>query len=195
MKIRAISSAVFAALSLAALPAVAVSNSLTFQDVTFNTSAVGNTLTLNIADATNASGDWFGVGYLSAFEIKNIGTVTSAIITGPGSFAANLTNGLAAKSIGCNTGGGDGVCFAAMPEPLTSSMTWNILFTGNNLNFDLPHLKVQFLTAATDSKPKGSLLSKDIPPVPEPETYAMMLAGMGLVGAIARRRRAEQANA
>jgi len=30
-------------------------------------------------------------------------------------------------------------------------------------------------------------------PVPEPETYAMMLAGLGLMGAIARRRKAKAA--
>jgi hypothetical protein len=29
--------------------------------------------------------------------------------------------------------------------------------------------------------------------VPEPETYAMLLAGLGLVGAIARRRKAKAA--
>jgi PEP-CTERM motif len=29
--------------------------------------------------------------------------------------------------------------------------------------------------------------------VPEPETYAMMLAGLGLMGAVARRRKAKQA--
>jgi hypothetical protein len=32
-----------------------------------------------------------------------------------------------------------------------------------------------------------------IPPVPEPETYAMMLAGLGMVAAVARRRRRPQA--
>lgn len=31
------------------------------------------------------------------------------------------------------------------------------------------------------------------PPVPEPETYAMLLAGLGLIGAIARRRKSSQA--
>ena len=30
-------------------------------------------------------------------------------------------------------------------------------------------------------------------PVPEPETYAMLLAGLGLIGAVARRRQAKQA--
>jgi hypothetical protein len=30
-------------------------------------------------------------------------------------------------------------------------------------------------------------------PVPEPETYAMLLAGLGLMGAIAKRRKDKQA--
>lgn len=40
---------------------------------------------------------------------------------------------------------------------------------------------------ATAGEIRGQLL---LAPVPEPETYAMMLAGLGLVGAIARRRKA-----
>ena len=35
--------------------------------------------------------------------------------------------------------------------------------------------------------------SASVSAVPEPETYAMMLAGLGLIGAIARRRKAKQA--
>jgi hypothetical protein len=34
----------------------------------------------------------------------------------------------------------------------------------------------------------GSISSSTVSPVPEPETYAMLLAGLGLMGAIARRR-------
>jgi len=34
----------------------------------------------------------------------------------------------------------------------------------------------------------GSLISQQVSPVPEPETYAMFLAGLGLIGFIARRR-------
>lgn len=34
--------------------------------------------------------------------------------------------------------------------------------------------------------------SGDISPAPEPETYAMLLAGLGLIGAIARRRKGQQ---
>lgn len=38
----------------------------------------------------------------------------------------------------------------------------------------------------------SSLWVRGVTPVPEPETYALMLAGLGLVGAIARRRKASQ---
>ena len=67
--------------------------------------------------------------------------------------------------------------------------SWTIDFTGTGLSFDAPHLKVQFLIDEDQRKPTGSVLSQ---PVPEPETYAMMLAGLGLLGAIARRRKAGQ---
>jgi hypothetical protein len=40
-----------------------------------------------------------------------------------------------------------------------------------------------------------SLNSANISPVPEPETYAMLLAGLGLMGGIARRRKQKLANA
>jgi hypothetical protein len=194
MKIKAISGAMLTALSLAALPAVAASNSLTFQGVTFNTDVLdADTLKLEILNATSATGNWAGVNWLKAFEIKDIGNVTGAsIVSGPGSFAANVANGLSAAGLGCTTGGTTGACFTGAAIALTPAMTWVIDFTGTGLNFAAPHLKVQFLTNLTDSSKTGDLLSQTIPPVPEPETYAMMLAGMGLVGFIARRRRAEQ---
>ncbi|TLD43976.1 MAG: hypothetical protein FAZ92_03749 [Accumulibacter sp.] len=200
MKIGAISGAMLAALSLAALPAVAASNSLTFQGVTFNTYALdADTLKLEILNATNATGNWAGVSWLKAFEIKDIivkdiGNVTAAsIFSGPGSFAADVANGLSAN-VGCSTGGTNGACFTGSPIALTPAMTWVIDFTGSDLTFAAPHLKVQFLKDVGQDKATGDLLSKTIPPIPEPETYAMMLAGMGLVGAIARRRREEQRN-
>lgn len=195
MKIGAISGAMLAALSIAALPAVAASNSLTFQGVTFNTDALdADTLKLEILNATSATGNWAGVNWLKAFEIKDIGNVTAAsIVSGPGSFAADVAHGLSAD-VGCKTGGTNGACFTGAAIALTPAMTWVIDFTGTGLTFAAPHLKVQFLTDATQGKATGDLLSRTIPPVPEPETYAMMLAGMGLVGVVARRRRAEQSD-
>ena len=38
----------------------------------------------------------------------------------------------------------------------------------------------------------GGTLPPPIPSIPEPETYAMLLAGLGLIGGIARRRKAKQ---
>jgi len=52
-----------------------------------------------------------------------------------------------------------------------------------HLSFDLP-------TGVTLSSASGLLLTGNaVPAVPEPETYALMLAGLGLVGWFARRRR------
>ena len=58
-------------------------------------------------------------------------------------------------------------------------------------------LKARYLD--TDGRKVGSLVSEGLtqtdppaPPVPEPETYAMFLAGLGILGAIGRRRKAMQ---
>jgi hypothetical protein len=152
-----------------------------------------DTLNIETIDATGATGNRSGANWLKACEINDIGSVTGAsIVSGPRSFAANVTNGLSA-SVGCTTGGTDGACFTGAATALAPAMTRVIDFPGTGLNFAASHLKVQFLRDAGQNKATGDLLWRKIPPIPEPETYAMMLAGMGLVGVIARRRRAEQA--
>lgn len=168
--------------------ASATTNSLTFQGVTFNTWAIdADSLGLSILDATDATGNWDGISFLKAFEIKGIGNVTGASISDPG-FSVYVDNGLSAN-LGCATGETPGACFAAStPLSLSDSMTWTMDFTGTDLDFGTPHLKVQFLTNLTDTKATGDLLSQTIQPVPEPETYALLLAGLGLMGAVARRR-------
>jgi hypothetical protein len=170
----------------------AIANSLTFQNVTFQTVGLdSDTLQLSILNATNATGDWTGVDFLKAFEIKDIGNVTGANITsGPaGTYTQTVDAGLAA-SLGCTTGGTNGACFSATsPIALTDSMVWTIDFAGTGLTFAAPHLKVQFLTGADATDKTGSLLSQAIPAIPEPETYAMMLVGFGLLGFVARRRK------
>ena len=181
----------------------AIANSLTFLGVTFQTSAVDDdTLQLSILNATQATGGWDGVDYLKAFEIKGIGNVTSATIaSGPATWTPTVESGLAGNALGCGTGGTNGACFSATsPVLLTDSMIWTIDFLGTGLSFDAPHLKVQFLTGADATRKTGSLLSEaipasaPIPAIPEPETYAMMLAGLGLLGFVARRRRQNFSN-
>ena len=175
----------------------AMANSLTVQGVTFDTQAIdGDTLQLSILNATSATGNWTGINYLQAFEIKDVGTVTGANITsGPGTWTTSVTDGLAANALGCNAGNTPGACFTADPAvSLTDSMIWTIDFVGSNLSFASPHLKVQFLQSLTQDKPTGNLLSQNIPAVPEPETYAMMLVGFSLLGFVARRRKQSLGN-
>jgi hypothetical protein len=170
----------------------AIANSLVSQGVTFETQALdSDTLQLSILNVTQATGNWAPVNFLKAFEIKNVGDVTgAAIITGPaGTYTATVEQGLSANA-GCTTGGTPGACFFATPAiALTDSMIWTIDFVGTGLTFAAPHLKVQFLTGANDTKATGDLLSQNIPAIPEPETYAMMLVGFGLLGFVARRRK------
>jgi hypothetical protein len=177
-----------AALALAAMAALpAGANTLTFQGVTFETEAAGNTLTLSITNAlTGATGNWSNIAWFRNFEIKDIGNVTGATLAG---WTTNLDDNLANQ--GCSGGNQMGACFTSSPlMAVTDNMTFSIAFTGTNLDFSSPHLKVNFLDSQSQVMASGDLLSQNITAaIPEPETYALMLAGIGAVGFMAKRRR------
>jgi hypothetical protein len=164
----------------------AADNSLTFQNVTFATTVVdSDTLELHITNALNANGDWAGIQFLQAFEIKGVGDITSGSLAG----WTYSPDGLNAN--GCMGGIDHGACFTKTPPlALSNDMTFSVDLFGTNLNLFTPTLKVQFLSA--DGTKQGSLLSMPIPAVPEPETYALMLAGLGIMGFVARRRRQQR---
>ena len=98
-------------------------------------------------------------------------------------------------SVGDNNGGGN-ISSGILELDVTASLQdaqagnvpghgWALLpFMPNGTNGVDFFTKEAFLTA---SRP---LLTVEVAPVPEPETYALMLAGLGLVGFAARRRAA-----
>lgn len=187
-------------------PAIA-DNSVTFQGVTFGIHVVdADSIDFSILNATSATGDWTGITNLDAFQFKTFGTVSSSSTAAisPDQFNSNVTSSLSAG--GCGTQGTEGVCFTADPAhlALSSNMTWRIDFTNvANMNWAAPHLSIEFTKYfdpdGNGKKPlgyykTGSLFSDTIPTttitrsIPEPETYAMLLAGLGLMGFVARRR-------
>ena len=165
---------------------------LTYQDVTFTTSWSGNVLTVEI-DAANPSGDWATATTIGALQVKDIGTWDSVSMTGPGA-ASSWTiapNELSANGCDGGSSGNMRACAYGTHVTLTDDMIFTFTFTGGVQDFSSPQLKVLFYEGDGTTK-VGSLLSMNVPAVPEPGTYAMLLGGLGIV-AFARRRASKSA--
>lgn len=172
--------------------ASAQAGTVEFQGVDFTSSWSGNVLTLEI-DAANPTGSWAGATSLGALQLKDLGSFDSVSLTAAPGGAANWTlssNELNAN--GCSGGGhaGASLCYSGAHVALTNDMVFQFTFSGGNVDPTSPQLKVNMFGADGDKK-VGSLMGEHlvVSAVPEPQTYAMMLGGLGLLGFMARRKR------
>ena len=114
-----------------------------------------------------------------------------------GAPSGNITHGIMTLDMSGFTGEWDGISFSAAPDPGTMATAVSLI--GNGVYFftaDWSHL-----VTANDAVPdffhgmtfdlhlEGIAVTQLAAPVPEAETYAMMLAGLSMVGLMAHRRR------
>jgi len=125
-------------------------------------------------------------GYLTTGLSENRGNFANDGTTG-GLAGVNLDSpssldginfGIISAAAGFNPNGG------LSSEPLIRDTVTFVLRGANGLGYsDISHVSFQYGTSITETI---------IPGIPEPEIYAMMLAGLGLMGFVVRRRRQQQ---
>jgi len=161
---------------------------LEFQGVTFTSSFMDNVLRLEI-DAATPTGDWSTATTLGMLALKDVGSFSSVSLTAapPGGLSWTLnSNELSAN--GCVSGANPmKICAFGSHLALTDDMVFEFTFSGGTQNFTSPLVKVGMYEGDSPTK-VGSLLSMNIPPIPEPATYGMLLAGLALVGGMLRKR-------
>ena len=187
---RPLASIAVALAALATAPVQAADYRLDYQGVTFEVTLLdADSFRLTMLGTDAATGDWAGVTQLNAFMIDYVGIVgsTGANVAGPGSFVYSSRN---LNGNGCaGVASSRNLCFSGLVD-VAPSLSWDVDVIGADLKVNRygPQLTVRFGDGASDHV--GSLLSKHVPPVPEPSSYALMLAGLAAIGFVSRRRRA-----
>lgn len=145
------------------------------------------TLNSSVADA-NASISFVIQGYNSLDGLNSYQDDFSLTING---------NLVGTGSFDLGGGGGSSATFGGVPVTVVTSAR---TATVSGLNFSLLQGANTFLFAYTAPGPSNGggqslgdegwgIASASVTAVPEPETYAMLLAGLGLMGAVVRRRK------
>jgi hypothetical protein len=159
----------------------AQAGTLEYQGVTFTSSWTDNVLTLEI-DAAHPTGDWANATTIGALQLKDLGNFDSvSLLSAPGGAANWTLSSSELNANGCGGGAhiGASLCLSGDHVALSDDMVFKFTFNGGATDFSSPHVKVNLFNGDGGRK-VGSLLSENIPlqPVPEPQTYAMMLGGL-----------------
>lgn len=140
----------------------------------------------------NVAGAAFdGVNYVeldtnrNSLMFQNIGTTLDQAYTL--SFAYSARAGVAALSNGIEVLWNGVVAGTYAAQGTGNGNSWNTFSL--NVFGGAPVSTLTFRAIGTSDSYGGSLDNVSVTAVPEPETYALMLAGLGLVGFMARRRR------
>ena len=205
MKKSLIAALVFASASLAGSAAFAQTTTGGGTTTGSTTKVVGNTpQTINLTDGAGFFGDTFAANNQGStfsdrfnFDVANMtgtGTGTTGT-TGTGmnsldaiisSISRSADTGLAITGLSLYNSAGTLVSSGKMLDQGAVDV-WTI--SGNNLASGNYYLQVTGNLVGNTGAAFGGAISMAAP-VPEPETYGMMLAGLGVLGFLARRRKA-----
>jgi hypothetical protein len=147
---------------------------------------ISATASTGFADKVLGGGQSFSDIFTFNFSGANVGThfhvVDVPTTVGPQVNFDSILTGVSLFSAGANgvIGGNDDTLLAISSSPGTDSidLAYNAAITG----------PAYFTVDGVANGSSGAIFAGSIAPIPEPETYAMLLAGLGLMGAVVRRR-------
>jgi hypothetical protein len=187
---------------------------IVFATATFGSSAVmaqttpapvvGNTpQVLDLTDGSGFFGDTFamnnnGATFADHFTFSVTGTTTSNFDAIISSISRTADTGLDISGLslyrvggGTGTGGTAGDTLVSSGSSMSSGQMDVWTLSSDNLEAGNYYVMVSGnLVSDTSASFGGAVMLAPTAPVPEPETYGMMLAGLGVVGFLARRRKA-----
>jgi PEP-CTERM motif len=146
------------------------------------TGGTGNAFDFTYAFSRSGAANLVGFGFDTN---PNLASVTG--ITGPLAFAANTTFPGAGNIEACFYSGNN--CSAANGQATSFTGTFTLNFTGS-APFTLNDFVDRYasIAALNNQSGEGHPYVPNVPGVPEPATWAMMLLGFGAVGVALRRR-------
>lgn len=164
---------------------------------------IGNTpQTIDLTSGSNFFGDTFdagnnGASFADRFNFTITGTTAQSLDAIVASISRTADTGLALTGLSLYSTSGGPIRGGGSPGLIASGTStqsgavdvWTI--RADNLNAGNYYLQVSGNLVSDDAASFGGAIALTTP-VPEPGVYGMMLAGLGVVGGLARRRKSGQ---